>query len=89
MTKLSVILSAKHERIRNTLKENGLPQPLMRLRNDGGGRERIAACLAELTMTTRRLYRRLFFKIFFCGNFRIIYPTGRQRWKNEIIGFIQ
>ena len=38
MTKRFVILSAERERIRNTLKrENGLPQPFTRLRNDGGG----------------------------------------------------
>ena len=34
ITKLCVILSATRERIRNTLKKNGLPQPFTRLRND-------------------------------------------------------
>ena len=36
MTKRPVILNAKRERIRNPLKEDGLPQPFTRLRNDKG-----------------------------------------------------
>ena len=47
VTKRYVILSAKHERIRNTLKgKNGLPQPFTRLRNDKG---RIAAHLTVVS----------------------------------------
>ena len=49
MTKRFVILSAKHERIRNTLGKNGLPQPFTRLRNDEKGRKRIAARLAAVS----------------------------------------
>ena len=49
MTKRFVILSAKHERIRNTLGKNGLPQPFTRLRNDEKGRKRIAAHLTAVS----------------------------------------
>ena len=48
-TKRRVILSAKHERIRNTLGKNGLPQPFTRLRNDEKGRKQIAARLAAVS----------------------------------------
>ena len=50
MTKRYVILSAERERIRNSLKrENGLPQPFARLRNDEEGEGRIAARLTAVS----------------------------------------
>ena len=69
-TKRRVILNAKRERIRNTLKKNGLPQPLTRLRND-----RTIAYCTHLTafVATKR------FVILNAKRERIRIPLKRER----------
>ena len=69
-TKRRVILNAKRERIRNTLKKNGLPQPFTRFRND-----RTIAYCTHLTafVATKR------FVILNAKRERIRIPLKRER----------